>query len=86
MAIRDEARRQWAKINFPALCVLSVLAVIWVGLSPLWLPVTVWLMSILEPAVWFLCQIFLGVALVLMLGVAAAAAVLLLSGSIPKSL
>ena len=86
MALRDEARNQSLKLNFPALFSLFVLFLIWTALSSVWLPAIAWLISLLQPVVWFLGEILLGLGLVLMFGFALAAVVLLLAGVIPRSL
>lgn len=86
MAIRDEARRPPPRLNFPALLAFSVLCAIWILLAPVWLPLVDWLISFLEPAFLFGAVILVGLSAVLLFGFLLAAGMLLLGGSIPKSL
>ena len=70
--------------NFAALFVLAVVVFIWWELSPIWLPLASWLISLLAPIFWFLCQVFVAVAGVLMFSFALVVIALLLSGAIPN--
>jgi polyferredoxin len=86
MAIRDNARRRPLRLNFSALLALSVLCAIWIFLVPVWSPAVDSLLSLVEGAFLFVAAIILALSAVLLFGFALAAGMLLLGGTIPKSL
>jgi hypothetical protein len=71
--------------NFGALFVVSVVAFIWFELSPVWLPAILWLISFLAPVFWFLCEVIVALAALLLSIFGLALLGLLLGGTIPNS-
>ncbi|MGB9072889.1 MAG: hypothetical protein WCC22_09470 [Terriglobales bacterium] len=73
------------KPNFAALFALSVVVFIWSVLSPIWLPLVAWVVSFLLPVFWFVCEVLLVLASLLIFGLVLAVISLLMGGTIPSS-
>jgi hypothetical protein len=71
--------------NFGALFVVSLVALIWFELSPVWLPAILRLISFLAPVFWFLCEVIVALAALLLSIFGLALLGLLLGGTTPNS-